>query len=742
MTGRNDLGRGRRRAQRPAARQADGRTPQARLHISRSAWTILTAAVVLLVSLALTVGTPLSGDRDTGTEPTRDRSPRPTTGATASPGTTRVVIVDDLGATIPGARIEGPGGALIADAQGQAEIAVTTPALVRAAAAGHLPRVQAIAPSTNTRLVLTRSPAVSVRFGGDVMAGRRFYWPETASGSAPGVNTSGASSSPAALLTRGAGPADHAALLAPIADLLGDADLTVVNLETPLVADPVFDPDGPRPAWLHQTKSIAFASSTALAEGLARSGVDVVSLANNHSFDALAPGMTSTLDALDRAGVAHFGAGLTEAQAWAPVMLSRQGRTVAFLGCTSVTGEDQPIPYVAMGNRPGSAKCTDERLTQEVVAARTRADAVVVMIHGGLEYQRTMTEPVLHFMQVAGRAGAAAVITAHPHVVGGLRGQDGVTYADSTGNLLFDQQLWATQLSYLVRVDLMGGHTAYAQADPIALEGYRPRPLTGAPAAAVSRIAAGSAGADARLTGTIAAVGGVASDRPLAVSIRAGQIARLPAGASARTAPPPGVSLGSDLLWGTGELEPFTPDPGTPAEGLLWDLGRYADLTTAAACLDPGAPAETPGRGIRLLRSPVSEDDVYASTSHRIPVTPGSRLTLVAQVRSASASGVIELHWYAGAKGPSVRVDRIAIPAGEHGPQECVQIRLDVTALDGLAYVQPYLRLPPTDDTHLGSHLLVDDVRLIAWGADGMTGPAFDVVTSDQPATVELVASE
>ncbi len=720
-------------------------TSRSRTRLGQSGWTIVAATVALAVSVALTTATSSSGS-DTGTAGAgiQQSAAEPSHAASGSPAasgeSTRVVVVDDLGVAIPGASIEGPGGQVTTDAAGRADLTLTTPALVRAAAPGHLSRVQAVSPASSARLVLTRAPAVSVRFGGDVMAGRRFYWPTP--GTAEAGDPTDDAPAQGALLPRGAGPAEHAALLAPIAPLLADADLTVVNLETALVTDPVFDPDGARPAWLHPTKSIAFASSTTLAEGLARSGVDVVSLANNHSFDALAPGLTTTLAALDRAGVAHFGAGATETQAWAPAILTRQGRTVAFLGCTSVTGEDHPIPYVAAADRPGAAKCTEPRLAQAVSQARTRADEVVVMIHGGVEYDRTMTPAVLRLMQIAGRAGAGAVITAHPHVIGGVRGLDGVTYADSTGNLLFDQQLWATQLGYLLRVDLGAGHTAYAQADPIALEGYRPQPLTGAPAAAVARIAAGSAGADANLVGTVATVRGAAAEHTLTLPLAAGQIARLPAGAVVRTAVAPGVSVGTDLLWGTGELEPVTPDPDTAEAGLLWDLGRYADLTRGAACLDPGASADSPGRGIRLLRSPVSEDDVYATTSHRIPVTPGSRLTLVAQVRSASASGVLELHWYAGAKGPSVRVDRAAVPAGEHGPQECTQVRLDVTAVDGLAYVQPFLRLPPTDDTHLGSHLLLDDVRLISWASDGTTGPALDAVTSEQPASIALIASE
>ena len=665
-------------------------------------------------------------------------------------GVVEVVVVDDAGAPIPGATVTVTGtgtgtgtgagaiGELRVDDQGRARIAADRPVIIRVDAPGHLGRAQAVTPGTTQEVVLTRGPGVSLRFAGDVMAGRRFFWAGPA-GNASDADAAGRVDR--ALLPRDAGPSDHAALLAGLQPLLSDADLTVVNLETPLVEDPVFDPDGPRPAWLHPTKDIAFASSTALAAGLARAGVDVVSLGNNHSFDALGPGLTSTLAALDAAGVAHVGAGHTEAEAWAPAILTHSGRKVAFLGCTTVTGEDQPIPYVASPTSAGAAKCTSARLTREIDNAHRLADDVVVLVHGGVEYARSQTPAVVTTMKAAGRAGAAAVITSHPHVVGGIRVEDGTTYATTTGNLLFDQDLWSTSVGYLLRVDLVGGHTAYAQADPIALDGYLPRALTGAPAAAVARIAAGAPGGDAQLRGSLATLAGPPPRRtvPPPVQLTAGQVRALPAGTAAGSASGLGVRRGTDLLWGTGDVEATLADesPGP----LLWTLGQYAELTPAAAC-QAGAPpdgSESSSRGIRLIRSPVSTDDVYATTAHRVPVTPGTPVTLVADVRSASNSGVLEIHWYAGAKGESAGVDRVPIPAGEHSAHDCDQVRLDLVVPDGVAFAQPFVRLPPTGDTHLGSHLGVDGIKLVAWAPVGASGVTHDVVTSSEATTVELI---
>lgn len=247
------------------------------------------------------------------------------------------------------------------------------PHLLKAHAERHLPRTQAVEPGRPTSVVLTRAePAtLSLRVGGDVMFGRRYY----------DRNDDGDRGD--ALLQVGASAADHAALLGRIQPLLADADLTVVNLETPLVSEPWFDPRTPRPSRFHPTKEFAFASAPESVQALRDSGVDVVALGNNHVFDALDAGLQSTLQVLDDARMPHFGAGRDVDEAWAPALVERKGQRLAFLGCTTITGTEHAVPYVAGQRQGGAAQCSHARLRRAVEAAASRADVVVVMVHGG-----------------------------------------------------------------------------------------------------------------------------------------------------------------------------------------------------------------------------------------------------------------------------------------------------------------------------------------------------------------------
>jgi Bacterial capsule synthesis protein PGA_cap len=258
------------------------------------------------------------------------------------------VVVDDVGEAVPGAVVRLGDARTRSGADGRFALPAEAAGVARFSGDGHLGRVQVLEPGVPARVVLTRAGgALSLRFGGDAMMGRRFY---AARDGAPAV------------LGPGASAADHAAVLEQVQPFLEDSDLAVLNLETALVDDPVVERDGERAPGFHPTKDLVIASSTRLAEGLRLAGVDVVSLANNHSADALGSGVQSTRAALDAAGVAYFGAGATPDEAWAPAFVTRRGVTVGFVGCTTVSGRQHDVPYVATATTAGAAECETGRL--------------------------------------------------------------------------------------------------------------------------------------------------------------------------------------------------------------------------------------------------------------------------------------------------------------------------------------------------------------------------------------------
>jgi poly-gamma-glutamate synthesis protein (capsule biosynthesis protein) len=571
------------------------------------------------------------------------------------------------------------------------------------------------------RLAQNRPGTVTLAFGGDVMFGRRYFDTED-TGSMVGQ------------LDPDDGAAAHARLLDGVAPMLADADLTAVNLETPLVEDPAYDPTQPRPRSFHPTKDFAFASSPAAAVALRRVGVDVVDIGNNHLFDRLQAGVVDTRRYLTAAGLApgrgSFGAGGNADEAWAPAFRTARGQRVAFLGCTSIPGDDQPITYVATKNKGGAARCAPERLRTAVQAAQRRADIVVVMVHGGYEYGRDPSIQVRALTDVAVAAGATMVINHHPHVVGGLRFANGQLTAWTLGNLLFDQTVWPTFESYLLKVAVRDARVVSAWLEPVQIRRYRPAGVHGQQADWVAR------GALARSEGPWVAEHGsmwldaAGAASPITAPLPPGRLVRLTSGCA--------PAAGRELLW-TGDFEPST-WPEQPPAG-LWNIARRDPYRR----LDPDA-AHDSRQGVLLTRADPHSADVLLNPRHRVLVDAGDRLTLLVdhQALFGRPEAAVQLSWYNDTRGGSQQRTTVRLPTGT----DWTTARIDVTAPKRTVAVQPFVRLhPPTDGV---SQIAVDNLRLVNWdqpGCDyvevgGTAQRAGLAPTADGPTTAPVVAQD
>lgn len=591
------------------------------------------------------------------------------------------------------------------------------PAWLQARLPGYLPLLRPFLPGQPLQVRLTPDDGETlvIRAGGDVMAGRRFYTPE------PGVSAPPLLSEP----DFGSG---HAGLLDPIRPLLSQADLTLVNLETPLLAEPVAERRGLRSPRFHSSKDYVFASAPGLAVALRHSGVDVVGLANNHLYDALEPGLISTLATLQLAGfqpgVGLFGAGATPEQAWRPAVQSVRGAWISSLGCTTIEGSQHPLSYVAsdIQAKGGAAACEQTRLGAAIERARVRGP-VIVMIHGGNEYQQDPTAPVAAMVHTARQSGATLILNHHPHVIGGLRWDGRTLVADSLGNLVFDQTLWPTFASLLLEVQLRHGQVHRVIGYPLLLQRYRPHLAVGALAdwilsAVVSRqpgpwvLNSGLLEADLKGQGVVQhrwqalkAPGSVPADP------REAALWQIPAGASfCGVRGNDALELGRDLI-GVGRFEPelLGRDPAAGPGG-LWRLAHHDQVLAADA-------AHQGDFGVRLQRWAGQRKPVLLQPLHRVPVRPGQRLSFLAWIRGTAEARVrLQLSWYGGRRGPSQA--RLVQPVGLHHPQQWQPVRLDAVVPDHTVAVGPAIALDPPPWGQ--SRLDLDDVSLVDWQAPGV----------------------
>lgn len=94
------------------------------------------------------------------------------------------------------------------------------------------------------------------------------------------------------------------------------ADVTVANLETPVVSPETVDSP-----WEGKKRFLHWADPVQTPQALKELGVDAVSLANNHTLDYGRDGLQSSLKALKETGVRVFGAGKDLAAARKPLRL-------------------------------------------------------------------------------------------------------------------------------------------------------------------------------------------------------------------------------------------------------------------------------------------------------------------------------------------------------------------------------------------------------------------------------------
>lgn len=209
--------------------------------------------------------------------------------------------------------------------------------------------------------------------------------------------------------------------------LSASADIVFGNLETSasLLGEPY---PGKAPV-------ITFRATPGAVLGLKKAGFSVVSIANNHINDYGPRAIAETVDALDAVGIAHCGAGTSEAEASRPAVLNVRGKRFAFLGYT----EDMWSIREA-GAEAGAMILREPRVIADIKKARKVADFVLVSLHWGEEMQGI---PRASDQAAARRfidAGADAILGHHPHVLQGAEFYKGKPILYSMGNFVFDMQ--------------------------------------------------------------------------------------------------------------------------------------------------------------------------------------------------------------------------------------------------------------------------------------------------------------
>jgi len=237
-----------------------------------------------------------------------------------------------------------------------------------------------------------------------------------------------------------------------VAGILKNADITFINLETPLIRDCPLINDG-----------FKFCGSDKNIEGLTYSGIDVASLANNHAGNYGLEAINYTAMLLRNNSILVTGQN-------GPVYKDVRGLTFAFLGYNDIGYKQEGISWA-----------DEAKIRTEIAEARKKSDVVVVTFHWGIEYQSQPNERQKFLGHLAIDSGADLVIGNHPHWVQPIEIYKDklITYAH--GNFVFDQE-WSLK----TKQGVIGKYTFYdnqlidVEYLPILIENYgQPHFLTG-----------------------------------------------------------------------------------------------------------------------------------------------------------------------------------------------------------------------------------------------------------------------
>ena len=229
-------------------------------------------------------------------------------------------------------------------------------------------------------------------------------------------------------------------LFKSIAPTFEKSDFGFVNLESPLTTGG--DPQG----W----KDVVIKGNPDLAPAMAKSGINVVTMANNHAGDMGDSGLLDSIRYCEQNGITVVGAGKDlKAARGGAVLETDDGAKVAFLGFSDVLPVGYPATSTSPGTSPGRADLSAVKAA--IKAAKKKADYVIVGWHWNFEYKRAPSYLEESEGKAAIDAGADIVFAHHPHLLDGVEAYHGGLIFYSLGNLVFSGFSGETAETVLVR---------------------------------------------------------------------------------------------------------------------------------------------------------------------------------------------------------------------------------------------------------------------------------------------------
>lgn len=230
-------------------------------------------------------------------------------------------------------------------------------------------------------------------------------------------------------------------VLGQVQGFIKKADYSIVNFECPICTggETPIEKQGPN----HKC-------SDSVIGAIRYAGFHGVTLANNHFRDFGDKGCENTLRLLDANGIDHVGGGMDAAEAAHILYREVKGLKLAVINCCEHEFS------IATEHSAGSNPLNPIEQYYAIKKARSKADYVLVIVHGGHELWQLPSPRMKQTYRFFIDAGADAVVNHHQHCYSGYEIYQGKPIIYGLGNFCFDKQnyfegLW--EYGYMVEID-------------------------------------------------------------------------------------------------------------------------------------------------------------------------------------------------------------------------------------------------------------------------------------------------
>lgn len=227
-----------------------------------------------------------------------------------------------------------------------------------------------------------------------------------------------------------------------IKPLFNSADFRVLNFETTIASTD----DKPLTKYGPNLKT-----DTEVLDALDYLGVNLVTLANNHTLDYGEQALLNTINSLHEHQIGTVGAGENVTDSAKPYFTKIQNKVICFINCCehefSIAGETSA----------GANHINPVSIYYQIQSARKTADYIFVICHCGHEHFQLPSLRMVENFRFFIDAGADAVINHHQHCFSGYETYQNKPIFYGIGNFCFDRETHthsAWNDGYLVQLNL------------------------------------------------------------------------------------------------------------------------------------------------------------------------------------------------------------------------------------------------------------------------------------------------